>query len=80
MNSSQSTDRTDDSKKQHLRYFSTHEVADIIGISQATLVLWLNNKLIGDPEIKRSASGKRLWTTEDIDSVKKLKVKEFGHP
>ena len=57
-------------------YFSTQEVADITGVSQATLTLWIRNKMIDDSKIKRDPSGRRLWTRKDIELVFRIKKQE----
>jgi hypothetical protein len=56
-------------------FFSTAEVADLSGLSQSTLLLWIRNKMIDGSRIKRSVEGKRLWTHEDIEEVRRVKVR-----
>lgn len=56
-------------------YYSTAEVADMTGLSQTTLLLWIRNKIIDGSRIKRSLEGKRLWTKIDIDEIRRVKTK-----
>ena len=56
-------------------FFSTAEVADLTGLSQSTLLLWIRNKMIDGSRIKRSVEGKRLWTHEDIEEVRRVKTR-----
>ena len=58
------------------KYFSTQEVADITGLTQTTLTLWLRNKIIDDSKIRRDPDGRRLWTREDIEMIQKIKKQE----
>jgi len=79
MISSQSGNSKEDREQnERPRYFSTQEVAEMVGISQPTLLLWLQNGLISESTITRSGSGKRLWVIEDIEHAKKIKQREFG--
>ena len=58
------------------KYYSTQEVADRLGLTQTTLTLWIRNKMVDDAKVKRDASGRRLWTEENIEEVRKLKKEE----
>jgi len=57
------------------RYYSTAEVAEITGLSQPTLLLWIRNKIIDASHIKRSVEGRRLWTREDIEQIERVKAR-----
>ena len=50
--------------------FTINQVAKIIGVVPATIRNWEKNELI---RIKRSASNYRLFTSEDIEILKKIK-------
>ncbi|MCX8038055.1 MAG: helix-turn-helix domain-containing protein [Candidatus Sumerlaeia bacterium] len=56
-------------------YYTTAEVAEITGLSQTTLLLWIRNKLIDGSRIKRSVEGKRLWSREDIAEIERVKAR-----
>jgi len=56
-------------------YYSTAEVAELTGLSQSTLLLWIRNKMIDGSRIKRSVEGKRLWTPEDVDEIRRVKTR-----
>jgi hypothetical protein len=56
-------------------YFSTAEVAEMTGLSQTTLLLWIRNKMIDGSRIKRSVEGKRLWTREDVEEIRRVKTR-----
>jgi len=56
-------------------YYTTAEVAETTGLSQTTLLLWIRNKMIDGSRIKRSLEGKRLWTRDDIEEIKRVKVR-----
>ncbi len=57
------------------QYYTTAEVAELTGLSQTTLLLWIRNKLIDGSRIKRSVEGKRLWSREDIAEVERVKAR-----
>lgn len=61
---------SDESEKQ---YYSTAEVAQLTGLSQSTLLLWLRNKVIDGSRIKRSVEGRRLWPREYIEEIRRIK-------
>lgn len=56
-------------------HYSTAEVAKITGLTQSTLLLWIRNRVIDGSRIKRSGEGRRLWTREDIEAVRRVKVR-----
>jgi len=62
-------------KTQDKTYYSTAEVAELTGLSQTTLLLWIRNKMIDGSRIKRSVEGKRLWTLEDIEEIRRVKTR-----
>jgi DNA-binding transcriptional MerR regulator len=57
-------------------FFSTQEAADMTGLNQTTLTLWIRNKMIDDSKIKRDSKGRRLWSKADIEQIKKVKDRE----
>jgi hypothetical protein len=58
------------------KYFTTQEAADITGLNQTTLTLWIRNKIIDDAKISRDANGRRLWSQENIEMVRRIKKEE----
>ena len=66
-------------KKYKPEYYSTHEAAQLSGVSQPTLLLWLKNGTINNSKIKRNATGKRLWTRTDVEAIKRVRSREFGY-
>lgn len=56
-------------------HFTTSQVAEMTGLSQTTLLLWIRNKVIDGSRIKRSVEGKRLWTREDIQEIERVKAR-----
>jgi hypothetical protein len=54
-------------------YYTTAEVAEMTGLSQTTLLLWVRNKIIDGSRIKRSLEGRRLWTAEDVKRIEEVK-------
>ena len=58
------------------RYYSTQEAAEAAGLNQTTLTLWLRNNIIDDSTIKRDAEGRRLWTKDNINMIRKIKKQE----
>lgn len=57
-------------------FYTTSEAAAQTGISQATLTLWIRNNVIDDSKIKRDPSGRRMWTQDNLEMVRKIKKKE----
>ncbi|KPL12314.1 hypothetical protein AMJ85_01105 [candidate division BRC1 bacterium SM23_51] len=56
-------------------HYTTAEVAEITGLSQTTLLLWIRNKVIDGSRIKRSVEGRRLWTRRDIEEIERVKAR-----
>lgn len=56
-------------------FYTTAEVADMTGLSQTTLLLWIRNKVIDGSRIKRSLEGRRLWSREDVNEIERIKSK-----
>jgi hypothetical protein len=56
--------------------YTTSEAAEKTGISQATLLLWIRNRLIDDAKIKRDPSGRRIWRAQDLETIREIKKKE----
>ena len=58
------------------QFYSTQEVADLTGLNQTTLTLWIRNNMIDDSRIRRDPRGRRLWTRENIDMILRVKKQE----
>ncbi len=52
-------------------YFKSAEVADLIGVTKQTLLNWLKQGLITEPE-RNPVTGYRLWTEKDIERVRRF--------
>lgn len=57
-------------------YYSTAEVAKLVGVHKNTLLRWLYAKEIPEPQM---AIGKetRVWTEEELEKVKRYKEKHY---
>jgi len=62
------------------KLFTTREAASEAKISHATLYAWLAAKKIDPPE-HVTTSGVRLWTTRDVDRLKRKRkqIYQEGH-
>ena len=67
---------SDSSSNPGKQFYSTQEAADLVGISQPTLMLWIRNRLIDDATIKRDASGRRQWSEDNIRELLRVKKEE----
>ena len=63
------------------KLYTSREAAEAAGISHGTLYAWLAAKKIAPPALATGA-GVKLWTTEDIDRLKRKKkeIYQKGHP
>lgn len=52
-----------------MAYYSTQEVADILGVAKVTLLRWINEGLIHEPS--RDERGWRIWTDEDLERARR---------
>jgi DNA-binding transcriptional MerR regulator len=52
-------------------YFKSAEVAELIGVTKQTLLNWLRQGLITEPE-RNPATGYRLWTEKDIERIRRF--------
>ena len=59
------------SRVRRTEYFKSAEVAELIGITKQTLLNWLRQGLITEPE-RNPATGYRLWTEKDIERVRRF--------
>jgi DNA-binding transcriptional MerR regulator len=56
------------------KLLSTVEVAAAIGVPRATLQYWIKQRKIAAPKARlRSGVAVRLWTSADVEKVRKLK-------
>jgi hypothetical protein len=61
-----------------MRNYSTATVASEVGISKLTLVRWLTAGKIREPRrIKQGGIELRLWTTRDVERVRKYKLENY---
>ena len=49
-------------------YYSTHEAADSVGMSKATLLRWLKSGQISPP--KRDVRGWRIFSEDDLGEIR----------
>ena len=56
------------------QHMSTHEVAEILGITIQTLYNWLKREEIPEPK-RNELTGYRLWTPQDFQRIRELKRK-----
>ena len=57
-------------------YYTTQEAAEVTGLNQTTLTLWLRNHIIDDHLIKRDQEGRRLWSRDNIQMILRMKKQE----
>ena len=57
--------------RRRVDYFKTAEVAELIGVTKQTVLNWLKQGLITEPE-RNPATGYRLWTEKDIERVRRF--------
>jgi DNA-binding transcriptional MerR regulator len=60
--------------------YTTHEVANIVGVTKKTLLNWLKSKKIPEP-VRNEKNNYRIWTAEDIAFIQNIKsgpLKELG--
>jgi len=56
------------------RFYSTREVADMVGINKQTLLRWIWAGKISEPAIYESGGVKlRNWSHQDIERVQRYK-------
>ena len=58
-------------KVRKVEYFKSAEVAELIGVTKQTLLNWLRQGLITEPE-RNPATGYRLWTEKDIERIRRF--------
>jgi DNA-binding transcriptional MerR regulator len=59
------------SRVRQTEYFKSAEVAELIGVTKQTLLNWLRQGLITEPE-RNPATGYRLWTEKDIEHIRRF--------
>jgi DNA-binding transcriptional MerR regulator len=59
------------SRSRGTDYFKSAEVAELIGVTKQTLLNWLRQGLITEPE-RNPATGYRLWTEKDIERIRRF--------
>ena len=50
-------------------FLSSHEVADILGVSTQTLYNWLRQGRVPEPK-RNPITNYRLWTPKDVDQIR----------
>jgi DNA-binding transcriptional MerR regulator len=58
-------------KERRVEYFKSAEVAELIGVTKQTLLNWLRQGLITEPE-RNPATGYRLWTEKDVERIRRF--------
>lgn len=57
-----------------VKWYSTQEVANIVGIHKTTLKRWLYSGEVAEPEHKKIALKEyRIWSEADLERVRKFK-------
>ena len=59
------------SRVRRTEYFKSAEVAELIGVTKQTLLNWLRQGLITEPE-RNPATGYRLWTEKDVQRIRRF--------
>jgi hypothetical protein len=60
------------------RFYSTQEVADIVGVDKQTLLRWLWADKVPEPEVYESGGVKlRNWSHRDIERVRAYKEANY---
>ncbi|HZS70273.1 MAG TPA: MerR family DNA-binding transcriptional regulator [Candidatus Acidoferrum sp.] len=53
-------------------FYGTRQVAIALGVSKKTIYRWLERRLI--PEPRRTAAGYRLWTEQEVESLRRERI------
>ncbi len=56
-------------KNRFHSYLRSQEVADVLGITKRTLMNWLRDEKIPEPE-RNMANRYRLWTPQDVERIR----------
>ncbi len=58
--------------------YSTRQVARMVGINRSTLVAWLLSGKLKEPRrIRNGGVDARVWTTRDVERVRKWKAAHY---
>jgi excisionase family DNA binding protein len=52
--------------------YTTHEVANIVGVTKKTLLNWLKSNKIPEP-VRDEKNNYRIWTAKDIAFIQNIK-------
>jgi excisionase family DNA binding protein len=53
--------------------YGTRQVAMALGVSKKTIYRWLERRLI--PEPRRTAAGYRLWTEQEVEALRRERIR-----
>ena len=60
------------------RPYTTGEAAQAVGVTRATLQVWIKARKIAAPPTRlRDGVGVRLWTARDVESLRKYKQQNY---
>lgn len=59
------------SKSRSTQYLKSGEVAELLGVTKQTLLNWLRDGKILEPE-RNPVTGYRLWTVADVEQVRRM--------
>ena len=71
-----SSKKPDKKKPAGKEFYTTSEAAELTGVSQVTLTLWIRNNVIDDAQIKRDQSGRRMWSEKNLKMIQEIKRSE----
>ena len=61
-----------------ISYFTTQEVADLVGVTKRTVQNWLKSGFIAEPE-RNPANRYRLWTEGDVRQIQqRIRERNIG--
>ena len=61
-----------------VNFYSTQEVANLLGVHKNTVKRWLRSRLIAEPRhAKIAMQNHRLWSEKDLERVKKFKEANY---
>ena len=61
-----------------MKTYSTKQVTQIVGLSRRTLTRWLGDGKMPSPRmISNGGVQARIWTTRDVERLRKLKAKIY---
>lgn len=56
-------------------HLTTHQVANLVGVSLNTIYRWLKSEQIDEP-YRDPTNNYRLWTASDVEKIRRLRAVE----